>query len=144
MPTYHNLNIYDVNFPYPKTKSTHKTVIKAGETVATTIYLTDAELAALNVEKTLETPYAKLSNSLDSLDFTGVETKSVTDLLDSSIIRVKTDTNILIKANSNSNPNGYHLGSYEGFVDIRNDREIYSLYITSEADGTVWVMGLLE
>lgn len=144
MPTYYNLNTYDVSLPYSEAYSSHKKVIRAGEIIETTIYLTTAELTALNLTKTAETPYARLSNSLTELDFTGIETKSVTDLLDSPILRIKTNTNIVIKPNSDSNIYGYHLGSYEGFVDIKNRREIFSLYITSEADGTVWVMELLE
>lgn len=143
MPTYSNPTIKDITLPHSITQ-THKTVVPAGETIETYLYLTDAELTALGLTKTLETPYARLSNSLTQVDFTGAETKSVTNLLDSPIIRVKTNVNVVIKPNASDNTYGYHLGSYEGFVDIRNNREIFTLYLTSDDAGIAYVMELLN
>jgi hypothetical protein len=144
MPTYQNSTNKDITLPYSFSTQTHKTIVSAGDTIETSLYLTDAEITALGLTKTLETPYARLSNSLTQVEFTGAETKSVTNLLDSPIIRVKTNVNITIKPNASANSYGYHLGSNEGFIDIRNNREILTLYLTSDDAGIAYVMELLN
>lgn len=142
MPTYYNPTIKPITLPYPSAIQTHKSVIQPGETIETTLYLLDAEVTALGLQKTSEQPYARISNSLTTVTFASPETKQVSGLIDSRILRIKTNVNILIKPNNASNPYGYHLGAFEGFVDIRNDREIEILYMTSEGAGTAYVIEL--
>lgn len=143
MPTYFNPNLHMVTLPHLNALVSNN-IIKPSETMETTLYLTDAELTELGLTKTLETPYTRLSNSLTQVDFAEAETKSVTNLLDSKILRIKTDVDVVVKPNASDNIYGYHLGSIEGFVDIKNEREILTLYLTSTGEGTAWVVELLN
>ena len=142
MPTYYNPTQNDITLPISPISKTHKSVVPANESLETTLYLLDSEIADLGLEKTDEEPFARLSNALNTVVFSSAETKVVSGLLDSLILRVKTNVNVVLKPNDVSNPYGYHLGAYEGFVDIKNNREIEKLYLTSEGSGTAYVIEL--
>jgi hypothetical protein len=144
MPTYYNPNPYTVTLPYSFVFATHKSSIAAGELVETTLYLLDSELTTLGLTKTSEEPYARISNSVTNLVFVGAGTQSVTNLVDSGIIRVKSNIDIIIRANDVTNPYYYPLGELEGFVDIRNDREIETLFITTLVAGSVTIIELRD
>jgi hypothetical protein len=142
MPTYLNPTDTEITLPYSSVFKRHKTVVAPGRSVETTLYLLDSEVTALGLQKTSEEPFARISNALNEVVFSAAQTKEVTGLLDSKILRVKTNVDIIIKPNDPTNPYGYHLGSFEGFVDIRNDHEIEKLYLTSSGSGTSYVIEL--
>lgn len=141
MPTYYNPTQQDIALPISPIK-THKTIVPSDTYVETTLYLLDSEITALGLQKTSEEPFARISNSLNTVNFASAETKLVTGLLDSQVLRIKTNVNIVIRPNDVTNPYGYHLGSFEGFVDIQNNREIEQLYLTSESSGVAYVIEL--
>jgi hypothetical protein len=142
MPTYYNPTQNIVTLPYSPAFKNHIGSVDPGQSIETTLYLLDSEITALGLTKTDEEPFARISNSLNTINFASAETKSVTGLLDSEVLRIKTNVNIIIKPNDVTNPYGYHLGSFEGFVDIRNHREIEELFLTSEGSGTAYVVEL--
>lgn len=142
MPTYYNPTDVEITLPYSFIPRTHKTIVPAGQSVETTLYLLASEITELGLIKTSEEPFARISNSLNPVVFSSAETQVVANLLDSKILRVKTNVDIIIKPNDITNPYGYHLGAYEGFVDIRNDREIFQLYLTSEGSGSSYIIEL--
>jgi len=144
MPTYYNPTQNIVSLPYSQNQKYRNLSINPGETLVTTYFVTTAEIAALGLTLSDVEPFAKISNSVTNLTFSGAGTQNVTSLIDSKILRVKSDVVIIIRANDVTNPYYYPLGSTEGFIDIRNDREIDTLYITASGAGSVWVVELRD
>ena len=144
MPTYYNPTTNIVTLPYSRSNNRRDITISPGDTLATTYYLTTAEIASFGLTLLDEEPYAKLSLSFTKVEFAAAETKVVENLLDSHYLRVKTSVPVEIRINSESNPYAYPLGAYEGSLDIRNDREIFKLYLTSEDVGQAYVVELLS
>jgi len=144
MPTYYNPTQEIISLPYSQNLKYRNFSINPGETLATTYFITSAEIAALGLTLLDVEPFAKISNSVTNLTFSGAGTQNVTDLLDSKILRVKSNIDIIIRANDVTNPYYYPLGSTEGFIDIRNDREINTLYATATGAGSVWIIELRD
>jgi hypothetical protein len=144
MPTYLNSTTKIIALPYASNFKKHKFSIAPGESLETTLYLTSTELTNLGLTKSSEEPFSRISNSVTNLIFVGAGTQSVIGLVDSKIIRVKTDIDITIIPNDVTNPYYYPLGSLEGFVDIKNEREIDILFITALEAGSIWVIELRD
>ena len=144
MPTYYNPTPNIINLPYSKDLKKHNVTINPGETLESTYFVTSAEISALGLTLLDVEPFARISNSVTNLTFSGAGSQSVGSLIDSKIIRVKSNIDVLVRANDVTNPYYYPLGSLEGFIDIRNDREIDIIYITAASAGSVWVIELKD
>lgn len=130
MPTYRN----DTN----RVLFDESTPIMPGNEYETLRIVENTELTKISDE-----PYYPLANDEHSISFGSAETKSVDVDLYSGVLRVNTDVNVTVKANSDSNPYGFTLNANEE-RDIFNDRNITTLYLTSGGSGAANVIELKD
>lgn len=128
MPTYRNDTndiIYDKWQP-----------VQPGETYETTRNLDDTDLT-----KTSEEPYYPLANREQTISFGGAGTQQAGVSLNSKVLRVSTDVEVAIRANSNSNPYVYTMYANEE-RDIYNDHSIKVLDLTTTGAGDISIVEL--
>lgn len=130
MPTYKNQTdkvIFDGSTP-----------IMPGNEYETLRVVEDTDLTFVSEE-----PYYPLANNEHSVSFGSAETKSVDVDLYSGVLRVNSDVELTIKANSDSNPYGITLNASKE-RDIFNDRNITTLYLTSSGSGSATVVEIKD
>lgn len=130
MPTYKNETddiIYDVWQP-----------IEPGDTYETIRNLDDTDLTKLS-----EDPYYPLADREQTVSFGGAGTQQAGVSLNSKVLRVSTDVEVTIKANSSSNPYTYTMYANEE-RDIYNDHSIKVLEFTTSGAGDIHVVELKD
>lgn len=99
------------------------------------------DLIGYAITITSEEPYYSLANDYHDVSFGAAETKTVNVSLSSKVLRVTTDVNLTIKANTSSNPYPYPLDA-DNHIDVYNHNTITSLVLTSEGSGNARIIEL--
>jgi hypothetical protein len=138
MPTYKNETSSMINTPF---EYNNRKWLEPNEEAAVDYFLTPAEVTALGLTKTADTPYYKLSEAFQTNTFVGAGSHNFTNLKDLPILRVTTTVDIVMKANNVANTSTYPVAANDS-IDIKNERVIDILIVDAVGAGTVNVIGL--
>lgn len=99
-------------------------------------------LPAADWTKISDEPYYNIAANAHDITFSGAETQSQAVDPDNHVLRVSTDVNLTIHANSAS-AEGYPLDA-DDWIDIKHEGNIEELYLVSEGAGSAKIIEIKD